>query len=71
MRLELMPPVSPAELAALEHALARAGIELEAKPARTYTGWTRAASLEAMDVQLAPPTCYARSPRSTPGATRA
>ena len=71
MRLEVVPPVSPAELVALEQALVRAELEIYAKPDRTLTRWSRTAALEAVDARVSTPARYARSPLSTPGATRA
>ncbi len=64
--------VSAAELAAIEHALSRSGIGLESTGASRVTLWRRAAAREA----VTPPASmidagYARSPRSTRGATRA
>ena len=62
----------PDELAALERALEQAGNDargkLRADPSRRGLG---RAALEAVDVRVAAPARYARSPRSTPGATRA
>ncbi|CAN5679641.1 MAG: hypothetical protein H0T97_12610 [Actinobacteria bacterium] len=70
MRLEAAPPVSPAALAALEGALARAGIGFDALPDQLPTaGWRRVAAAEAVNAEVLGD--YARSPRSTPGATRA
>ncbi len=71
MRLEVVPPLSPAELVALERALGRAEIGLEAKAKRSVTRWRRASAAEAVDSGVAMLCDYARSPRSTPGATRA
>jgi len=71
MRLEVVPPVSPEELVALEQALARAEIEIHATPGRSLTRWSRTAALEAVDARVATRARYARSPLSTPGATRA
>ncbi len=70
MPLEVVPLVSSAQQAALERVLVRVGIELGAKPERSLTGWAQAAALEAVDAR-SPMVGYTRSPRSTPGATRA
>ena len=58
-------------VAALERALEQAGIALEAKPERPITAVGADRCAEAVDVPVATPERYARSPRSTPGATRA
>ena len=71
MRLEAVPLLSAAELTALERALAHAGIGLDAGPELRVTRWRRESAAEAVDAEGAPPGVYARSPRSTPGATRA
>ncbi len=70
MRLEVLPSVSAEELAALQRALGQAGTTLEASSERPVTPWSRMTALEAVDVPVAAER-YARSPRSTPGATRA
>ncbi len=69
MRLEVLPPVSPEELVALEQALARA--EIYARAGRLLTPWSRTAAMEAVDARVATRARYARSPLRTPGATRA
>ena len=63
--------MSPEELAALEDALDRAEIDLNPNPAGSHTPWSRIAALEAVNTRVATPAGYARSPLSTPGATRA
>lgn len=71
MRLEAVPPLSPAELAALAGALGRAGIGFDAKAGRPVTKWRSVSAAEAVDYGVATLGDYARPPRSTRGATRA
>jgi hypothetical protein len=54
---------------ALRAALRQAGIALDERPAAYASAWRRAAAREAVASDRAEP--YARSPRSTRGATRA
>jgi hypothetical protein len=70
MRLEVDPPVSGAERAAVEVALVRAGVPLQEPPAGYLSRWRRAAAREAVENEPARAR-YALSPRSTRGATRA
>ena len=69
MRLEAVPPLSSAELAALAGALGRAGFD--AKAGRPVTKWRSVSAAEAVDYGVAKLGDYARPPRSTRGATRA
>ena len=72
MRLQVTPSMCSAELAALERALEEAGAGREVRASRLTTAWARLAAAEAVDPGVeAPSARYARSPRSTPGATRA
>ncbi len=71
MRLEAVLPLNSAELVALARALRRAGIAFDAEAERPVTRWGRVSAAEAVDSCVATPGRYARSPRSTPGATRA
>jgi hypothetical protein len=70
VEIEVQPPLAEHERAALLHALDRAGIWTDGTPDAYASAWLRAASREAVDHQP-PPVSYARSPRSTLGATRA
>ncbi len=65
------PPLSPTELAVLERALEQAGIGFGRELKRPVSRWRRVSAAEAVDGGVATPVGYARSPRSTPGATRA
>lgn len=70
MRVSVRPSVSETELLAIRRALEAAwpGLEPEGRPKQS--AWSAAAAREA--VGGAPrPECYALSPRSTRGATRA
>jgi hypothetical protein len=70
VKLVVVPTVTASELAAVEHALADAGIRLGDVPETYVSPWSRAAVREAVDNE--PRTSrYAPSPRSTRGATRA
>lgn len=69
MQLSTTPHLSPAELAAIERLLANVDPASELKPESARTRWSEAAAHEAVDCDV--PSGYARSPRSTPGATRA
>ena len=70
MRVEAIPPLADSELAAIRVALARADVGLDEQPRVYASKWRKAAVREAADNE--PETVrYARSPRSTPGATRA
>ena len=72
MRLQVTPSMSRVELAALERALEEAGAGLDIGPGRPVTAWARLAASEGVDSGVeACAARYARSPRSTPGATRA
>lgn len=70
VRLEAIPPLPDSELAALRVALTRADVRLDGQPPVYTSKWRRVAMREAVDKgpELVR---YARSPRSTPGATRA
>jgi hypothetical protein len=70
MALQVTPPLPDAERQAVGHALERAGIWLDARPAAYASPWWRTAALEAVD-NAPVPARYAPSPRSTRGATRA
>jgi hypothetical protein len=70
MTFELTPHLGDAEREALRVALDRAGVLLEARPRGDESAWRRAASREAVDNEPAVQR-YARSPRSTRGATKA
>jgi hypothetical protein len=70
MRIEVDPPVSGAEHAVVEVALARAGVLLPERPAGYLSRWRRTAAREAVENEPARAS-YALSPRSTRGATRA
>lgn len=70
MPLEAIPPLDDSELAAIRVALTRAGVRLDGQPPVYTSRWRRSAVREAVDNE--PEIVrYARSPRSTPGATRA
>jgi hypothetical protein len=70
MPIEVLPPISVSERAALDRALVRAGIRVEAASEALSSPWLRKGVSEAVDRQ--PPVArYAPSPRSTRGATRA
>jgi hypothetical protein len=70
MRLEVDPPVSSAERAAVVLALVRAGVPLQESPAGYLSRWWWTAAREAVENEPAR-VRYALSPRSTRGATRA
>lgn len=70
MALEITPHLGDAEREALRVALDRAGVSLEPRPRGDESAWRRAGSREAVDNEPAAQR-YARSPRSTRGATRA
>jgi hypothetical protein len=74
VELEITPPVAGAEREALRDALvdalAKAGATLELRTQGYDGGWRRTAAREAVDNEPARPG-YARSPRSTRGATSA
>jgi hypothetical protein len=68
--LEVHPPLEEPALAAVRKALVGAGVRLDGKPGIYMSAWRAAAAHEA--VQNEPESGrYARSPRSTRGATRA
>lgn len=70
MRLDAIPPLADSELAAIRVALARADVRLDGRPPVYTSKWRQVAVREAVDHE--PELVrYARSPRSTPGATRA
>jgi hypothetical protein len=70
MPLEAIPPLADSELAAIRVALTRADVRLDGQPPVYTSEWRRSGMREAVDnePEIAR---YARSPRSTPGATRA
>lgn len=70
MQLEAIPPLADSELAAIRVALARSGLRFDGQPPIYTSKWRQVALREAVDEE---PEIgrYARSPRSTPGATRA
>ncbi len=70
MPLDTRPPLPDDERLALERALAEAGIPLDEAPAQYRGAWQQAAAEEAVDCEPSADG-YARSPRSTRGATRA
>ena len=70
MELETTPELTERELAVVQRALATVQAELVMTPAGYSSAWKRAAAREAIDRQPAV-VRYARSPRSTRGATRA
>lgn len=70
LELEAIPPLSDGELAAIRLALVRAAVPLDGQPPVYTSKWRRVAVREAVDKEPAV-VRYARSPRSTPGATRA
>lgn len=70
MALEITPHLDDAEREALRAALDRAGVSLEPRPPGYESAWRRAASREAVDNEPEARR-YARSPRSTRGATKA
>jgi hypothetical protein len=70
MALEITPELADAEREALRAALGKAGVSLEPRPHGYDSAWRRAALREAVDDGLVAQR-YARSPRSTRGATRA
>ena len=70
MGLEITPPVGDAEREALRQALTQAGVPLEARPLGYESAWRHAAAREAVENEPDPGR-YARSPRSTRGATSA
>jgi hypothetical protein len=74
MGIEITPELGAAEQEALRSALDRAGVSIEQRSRGHDSAWRRAASREAVDNEPVPPTSklpYARSPRSTRGATKA
>jgi hypothetical protein len=68
--LEAVPPIPPTELELLEAALARAGVDLDARPGAYESAWRRAGIAEAAG-HADGDDGYTPSPRSTRGATRA
>jgi len=70
VELEVVPPLSPAEKAVLAEAVRRAASELDGEHDPYATAWRRAGLAEAADGD-GEQEGYARSPRSTRGATRA
>lgn len=70
MALDVVPQPSEEERAVLARALGAAGIGDDATPEAYRGSWWRTAVREAVDRQQ-PLRRYARSPRSTRGATRA
>ena len=69
MSLEVVPPVSGGESAALRRGLTTLGVRLDGQPEPYRNPWRRTALREATDNEPVPR--YAPSPRSTRGATRA
>jgi hypothetical protein len=69
MTLEVVPPLSEDEDAALRRGLATLGGRLDGRPESYRSAWRRTALREATDNEPVPR--YALSPRSTRGATRA
>ena len=69
MDLEADPPLGEPGQRALIQALERAGARVDGTPASYGSAWREAGLREAADVDE--PEDYARSPRSTRGATRA
>ena len=70
MALEIRPQIDHAEREALRVALDRAGVSFEPRARGYESAWRRAASREAVDNEPFVRR-YARSPRSTRGATNA
>jgi hypothetical protein len=70
MELRITPHLGDAEQEALRAALEGAGVSLAPHPRGYESAWRRAASREAVDNHPMAQR-YARSPRSTRGATRA
>lgn len=69
-----MPALTEPELAAVRVALGRAGVRLDTLPESYRSAWKRSAVSEAVATDVVPVQVvarYARSPRSTRGATRA
>lgn len=72
MRVEITPPVSEQESAALRDAIVSAGVPLDPRPPAYDSAWRRVAADEAVDNQpAAEAACYTRLPRKTLGATSA
>jgi hypothetical protein len=69
MAIEVVPPVSEGESAALRRGLTTLGVRLDGQPEAYRSAWRRTALREATDSEPVPR--YAPSPRSTRGATRA
>ena len=69
MTLEVVPPVSEDEHAALRRGLATLGVRLDGQPEAYRSAWRRTALRESTLNEPIPR--YAFSPRSTRGATRA
>ena len=70
MELQITPDLGDAEREALRVALQKAGVSLEPRPRGYESAWRRVASREAVDNEPVAQR-YARSPRSTRGATSA
>lgn len=70
MPIRVRPDVDELALAALERGLAAAGVRLDGDGRAPASAWLRTARREAVEKEPAP-VRYARSPRSTRGATRA
>jgi hypothetical protein len=70
MKIDVVPGVGESERAAIAQALARAGVDLHGIPGVYISRWLRTGLQDAVDA-LPVPRAYARSPRSTRGATRA
>jgi hypothetical protein len=70
MELDVVPSLSPAETSVLAEAVRRSGIELDGESDPYASAWRRAGLVEAADGD-GESDGYARSPRSTRGATRA
>jgi hypothetical protein len=68
--LDSDPPLDRQALAAVSLALARAGVQVEQRPAAYSSPWRRTAAREAVEGTPAR-SAYALSPRRTRGATRA
>jgi hypothetical protein len=70
--LDVVPALPEPELTAIRRVLSRAGVQLDGQPESYLSAWRRASAREAVDNEPARVrVSYARSPRSTRGATRA
>lgn len=70
VELEVRPPLPQAEHEALMRQLASHGARLDGRPPAYESAWRQVGHAEAVDGE-GEPELYARSPRSTLGATRA